>query len=59
MKVKREKVYIIYSDFGPLNEVTTKKEAEYLVRASWGNCWYHYYLKNTNENGETTYEEIR
>lgn len=58
MKVKREKVYIVWSNYGPLDEVKTKKAAERSVRASGGACWYHHYLKTTDENGETTYEEI-
>lgn len=34
------KKYTIYSNFGPLDEVSTKKEAETLVKASRGECWY-------------------
>lgn len=34
------KKYTIYSNFGPLTEVSTKKEAEALVKTSRGECWY-------------------
>lgn len=34
------KKYTIYSVFGPMDEVSTKKEAEALVKSSKGECWY-------------------
>ena len=34
------KKYTIYSNFGVLDEVSTKKEAEALVKTSRGECWY-------------------
>lgn len=34
------KKYTIYSNFCALDEVSTKKEAEALVKSSKGECWY-------------------
>ena len=50
--VKREenmKKYTIYSNFGVLDEVSTKKEAETIVKTSRGECWYKLTEPTLNE----------
>lgn len=43
------KKYTIYSNFGVLDEVSTKKEAETLVKTSRGECWYKLTEPTLNE----------